>query len=162
MAYVYKILNIKNGKFYIGSSKDYIRRWYQHKYYLNKNKHQNKYLQNAWNKYGKNNFEFILLEECEDLWKRSTEQKYLNRLKPFVREIGYNISPSAYNSKFFAMLISNKKDRLNYYSLGMDERIEDLEEIEMEEYLDGITTIIDFADFAGFDSFESWADCNLI
>lgn len=49
---IYKILNIKNGKFYIGSSNNIKVRWSQHKTLLKNNKHENKYLQNAWNKYG--------------------------------------------------------------------------------------------------------------
>ena len=41
---IYKITNLKNGKFYIGSSKDMDRRWYEHINELNKNIHINKKL----------------------------------------------------------------------------------------------------------------------
>jgi len=93
---VYKITNIKNGKFYIGSSKDVEFRWSEHKKHLNGNYHINKKLQNAWNFYGKESFEFDILEtvnECDLLVK---EQFYLDMFKPHMKEIGYNINPSAY------------------------------------------------------------------
>ena len=93
---VYKITNVKNGKFYIGSSKDVEFRWSEHKKHLNGNYHINKKLQNAWNFYGKENFSFDILEtvnECDLLVK---EQFYLNMFKPHMKEIGYNINPSAY------------------------------------------------------------------
>lgn len=93
---IYKITNIKNGKFYIGSSKDIEFRWSEHIKHLNGNYHINKKLQNAWNFYGKENFSFDVLEtvsECDLLVK---EQFYLNMFKPHMKEIGYNINPSAY------------------------------------------------------------------
>lgn len=93
---LYKITNVKNGKFYIGSSKDVEFRWSEHKKHLNGNYHINKKLQNAWNFYGKENFSFDILEtvnECDLLVK---EQFYLNMFKPHMKEIGYNINPSAY------------------------------------------------------------------
>jgi len=91
---IYKITNVKNGKFYIGSAKDIDRRWWEHKNDLKKNKHKNPKLQHAWDFYGENSFEFIILEnviECE-LFKR--EQFYLDMFKPYMRDIGYNITPT--------------------------------------------------------------------
>ncbi len=93
---IYKITNLKNGKFYIGSSKDIEFRWSEHKKHLNGNYHINKKLQNAWSFYGKEHFEFTIIEiinECDLLVK---EQFYLNMFKPHMKEIGYNINPSAY------------------------------------------------------------------
>lgn len=95
MAYIYKILNKVNGKFYIGSANDYKRRWYQHKRELKNNSHDNQYLQNAWNKYGESNFEWIVLQkDIDENVKYDIEQKYLDTLKPFP-PIGYNISKIA-------------------------------------------------------------------
>src|SRR5271157_4148479 len=94
---IYKIINTSNGKFYIGSTKDTDKRWYDHKRELTLNIHINPKLQHSWNKYGKNAFTFSILEEVESdqikLFER--EQHYLDTLKPFERKIGYNISPTA-------------------------------------------------------------------
>ena len=58
---IYKIVNKINGKYYVGSSKDVINyRWIHHKRALRSNRHKNDYLQNAWNKYGEDNFEIII------------------------------------------------------------------------------------------------------
>lgn len=95
MCGIYKIENIIDGKIYIGSSKNIELRWHQHKYCLYKNKHHSILLQRAWNKYGKENFEFSVVEECseEDLLIR--EQYYLDLYKSYDRNIGYNISITA-------------------------------------------------------------------
>lgn len=90
---IYKITNLKNGKFYIGSSKDTDRRWWEHMNELNKNVHINKKLQNAWNFYGKDNFKFEVIEELNDeqiLLER--EQYYLDAFQPYRNNIGYNIA----------------------------------------------------------------------
>lgn len=62
---IYKIENIVNGKVYVGQSINIEQRWYNHKNELNGNRHCNLYLQNAWNKYGKDSFVFSVLEQCE-------------------------------------------------------------------------------------------------
>ncbi len=91
---IYVIKNKVNGKFYIGSSDDIRHRWYEHSYKLRKNKHNNPHFQNAWNKYGESNFEFLIVEKCnkDDLLTR--EQYYINKLQPF-KEKGYNICDTA-------------------------------------------------------------------
>ena len=70
MKCVYKILNLKNGKYYIGSTKKYNVRVKQHINRLNKNNHTNIKLQRAWNKYSSESFEFIVLEQCENYKER--------------------------------------------------------------------------------------------
>ena len=87
---VYKITNIVNDKFYIGSSKDVKSRWKQHRDKLRENRHGNAHLQNAWNKYGEENFLFEVIEECEPVVQFEREQYYLNILNPFG-DRGYNI-----------------------------------------------------------------------
>ena len=69
---IYCILNNVNNKRYIGQSQDINLRWKKHKDALNTGKQENKYLQNAWNKYGECSFDFFIIEECsvEDLNKR--------------------------------------------------------------------------------------------
>jgi group I intron endonuclease len=76
---IYKIIHKESGKYYIGRTNNFKRRWYRHKYELNKNKHDNQHLQNAWNKYGKNNFDFCVVEYVENNFNKlkETEEKYL-------------------------------------------------------------------------------------
>lgn len=93
---IYKIINIKNGKSYVGStSRIFGERWCQHKTELNNNKHSNCYLQNAWNKYGKENFVFVEQEvlnnpELTVNQIREREQYWIDNLKP-----EYNLSDVA-------------------------------------------------------------------
>lgn len=78
---IYKIVNKINGKYYVGSSKDINGkdgRWNEHIQVLNRNKHINPHLQNAWNKYGQNNFDFIVVENVDEPQLLVTEQKYLD------------------------------------------------------------------------------------
>ena len=87
---VYKITNLVNGKFYIGSSKNIMKRFKEHKSDLNEQMHDNLHLQNAWNQYGEGNFKFEIIEECEPSMQFEREQFYLNAFNPF-EDNGYNI-----------------------------------------------------------------------
>lgn len=75
---IYRIKNKTNGKCYYGSSKNIERRWKTHLNQLRNNKHINSFLQNAWNKYGEDNFIFEIVEECELEGLFGIEQKYID------------------------------------------------------------------------------------
>ncbi len=90
---IYAILNITNEKIYVGSAKSFKSRWLIHLRELKKNKHYNSYLQRAWNKYGINNFIFVILEVTDNLLER--EQHWINKLKPFDKNFGYNVCITA-------------------------------------------------------------------
>ncbi len=90
---IYSITNITNGKRYVGSTTNLYRRRQQHLSYLKNNKHVNKYLQNAWNKYGEDSFTFEILLDCELEDVRLFEQRAIDLLKP-----EYNICPNAGSS----------------------------------------------------------------
>ncbi len=87
---IYKILNKIDGKFYIGSAYNFNKRKYVHLCRLRKGSHDNKHLQAAWNMYGENNFEFLVLQECKKEELLKFEQGWLDWTKCFNREIGYN------------------------------------------------------------------------
>src|ERR1035437_583322 len=92
---IYKIKSLTDGKFYIGSSKNITHRWNCHKRRLNNNEHDNPILQNAWNKYGENNFVCEIVELVNNipelLFER--EEYYLKILDPHKN--GYNIEIEA-------------------------------------------------------------------
>ena len=92
---VYKIMNTINNKIYIGSSINIKYRWTEHKRYLKNNKHHSNHLQRSWNKYGKNNFKFEILEECKETDLLIREQYYLDLYESYNRNKGYNISKSS-------------------------------------------------------------------
>lgn len=62
---VYKIINTKNGRIYIGKASRFKERWTKHVSKLRNNGHKNKFLQNDWNKCGEKWFEFYVVEVVE-------------------------------------------------------------------------------------------------
>lgn len=77
---IYEIINRLNGKRYIGSAKEFKERWRNHVSSLKSDKHQNKHLQNSFNKFinelGNDNFiEFHIVE----IMKNSTKEERLIR-----------------------------------------------------------------------------------
>jgi len=75
---IYHIICKSTGKRYIGRTVNFTKRFGQHKSVLRNNKHCNEHLQNAWNKYGEENFVFLIYKivEKENLIKE--EQKQLD------------------------------------------------------------------------------------
>ena len=63
---IYMILCVAANKAYIGQSKNIHRRWIHHKHCLNNKKHGNPYLQRLYDKYGKDSFFFVVLENRKD------------------------------------------------------------------------------------------------
>jgi len=96
---VYKIVNIINNKLYIGSSA-YLRfRKSAHFSDLRKNKHHSQYLQEEYDKYGRENFVFEVIEYIEDKNKLiEREQYWMDYYKSYEGDRGYNMSPTAGNS----------------------------------------------------------------
>jgi len=75
---IYFIVNKINGKKYIGSTKNFNGRFSKHRMDLRNNRHHSILLQNAWNKYGQDNFDFIKIEIINDFSTlKKIEQTYL-------------------------------------------------------------------------------------
>lgn len=70
--WVYEIRHVETNHSYVGSTVTLGDRWTNHRYELNRNTHHTPRLQNAWNKYGKDAFEFRILETrfCESKEER--------------------------------------------------------------------------------------------
>ncbi len=98
VAGIYKIENLISKKSYIGQSKDIEVRWCTHRNNLNKSKHRNGHLQNSYNKYGKENFEFSILEEVAStdspvLLKNILEEREQSWVDLYDFDMLYNICP---------------------------------------------------------------------
>lgn len=77
--FIYEIVNLTNGKRYIGSSVNLKVRWKKHLRDLCNNRHHSFLLQRAWNKYGSNIFQFNILScviNCSNMVE--AEQEYLD------------------------------------------------------------------------------------
>lgn len=88
---VYLIRNVTTKQVYVGSSCDIKHRWAVHKSALRGGYHDNKYLQNSWNKYGENTFVFEVHALCELTDLLEQEQLLANDLKSANRKHGFNI-----------------------------------------------------------------------
>lgn len=114
---VYKIINIKNNKIYIGSTKNYNKRLTSHKSLLVRNKHSNLHLQSAWNAYNGNSFQFEIIQECsiENLIKLETEN--IIKYKSCDSNFGYNQEePSKSRAGFEHTSIT--KDKISHKMSG--------------------------------------------
>ena len=90
---IYCIKNKISGKVYIGSSKNILSRWRQHKYKLRLEIHENSYLQRSWVKYGDSVFIFSVIEYCDEKDLDNKELFWINKLNSLDRDFGYNIRP---------------------------------------------------------------------
>ncbi len=109
MKCVYGIINIKNGKIYVGSTTNFSRRKGEHLWMLKNNKHKNPHLQSAWNKYGEEYFKFIILEKItDDRSVYDVEQIYIDKYKSYEKKIGYNLCR-------FSNTIDNTKTKKKVY-----------------------------------------------
>lgn len=88
---VYLIRNLKNSKGYVGGTTDINRRWTIHKCNLNSNKHGNSHLQSDWNLYGKQCFEFQIIELCESDVLILKEQKWIDFYNSVNSALCYNV-----------------------------------------------------------------------
>jgi group I intron endonuclease len=113
---LYQIKNTENGKCYIGSTKNWNRRKYLHKYALENDKHINNHLQNAWNKYGSESFEFEVIRETENQFEE--EQKMLDEADWSKL---YNISKEAKGGDIFTDLSEKEKQRFKEKSKHVGE-----------------------------------------
>jgi len=91
---IYKIRNVVNGNFYIGSTVDSRKRFWAHRKELRAGLHVCVYLQRAWNKYGEDCFKFEIIEQLNDKAELfPAEQKWLD--EHFGKDYCYNVSKHA-------------------------------------------------------------------
>lgn len=89
---IYKIVSTISGKIIIGQTINFIHRWSQYKCLLRNNRHSNLHLQNAWNKYGEQNFKFEIILSCPIEKLDEEEIRLIQEHKSNNRRFGYNIT----------------------------------------------------------------------
>lgn len=89
---IYEIVNLVNGKRYVGSAKDFKVRWAKHLGDLRRGRHHSVYLQRSWDQHGEAAFSFKVVELCDVSDLIAREQDWLDNSNP-----EYNISPTAGN-----------------------------------------------------------------
>ncbi len=113
---IYRIVNKVTQKCYVGQSQNIEYRWKVHIGILSRNGYGNSKLQNAWNKYGKDNFIFEILEECEVAKLDEREIYYIQIYNSY--EDGYNHTKGGsgvrgwhHSQEFKDMIALNNKTR---------------------------------------------------
>jgi group I intron endonuclease len=106
---IYIIRNKKNGHCYVGQSYHIEARWKEHM----RNNGSSLPLQNAFRKYGINNFSFEILKECSENKLDILEQKFLDTLHP-----EYNIATNASNPRLGAKLSPEHIEAIRKASIG--------------------------------------------
>ena len=94
---IYIIRHDPCGRVSVGQAAKIGNRWSTHKATLNRNKHHCSYLQNAWNKYGANEFSFRVLQFGNLDVLNDLEIKWYNRYKGRL----FNIHPPGKNARGF-------------------------------------------------------------
>ena len=112
---IYAIVS-PSGNLYIGSAKDTEKRWNQHRSALRKGVHHSTVLQRAWEKYGEDNFRFIVVVPCQESDLFPYEQMLIDRLKP-----KYNVNPSACGTRGLRWS-EESKARIRGRSVGKEAR----------------------------------------
>lgn len=90
---IYEIINLVNGKRYVGSAVNVAVRWRQHRRLLNRGEHYSPAMQRAWRKYGQDGFDFRIIKHCPLERLLAEEQAELDRRWP-----EYNNCPTAGSS----------------------------------------------------------------
>lgn len=110
---IYRILNTKTGERYIGRSVNIRHRFTQHKTALRYGNSHNTLLQNAWNEYGEDNFEFGVLLICPIKDIAVYEQAFLDKTKH-----DYNIATNAKSTARGLTRSKETKERIRQLKLG--------------------------------------------
>lgn len=95
---IYEIRNKINGNFYVGSTKNTIDRFKNHRSTLIRGVSTSTILQRAVNKYGIDNFDFKLIATCHKEYLIKMEQWFIDNMKPQYNVIK-NVTTPSHRSK---------------------------------------------------------------
>ena len=100
---IYVIICKINKKMYIGSSMNLDKRIKRHKSDLKGNRHDNKYLQNDWNLFGEDCFEFKVVKNYDEIDRKSLEKieyNYIEKNDNLYNVLGKLVDKNYYKDKW--------------------------------------------------------------
>lgn len=166
---IYAIVNKINSKRYIGKSKDISRRFYEHKYSMQKlsKTGTSSHLRHAVSKYGFDSFDFVILETIETLDESllsELEISYMDLFKTNDPDFGYNIKRDSSTSctlreSTISEMSKSKLGELNpnYGNRWSDEQRKNLSEKVISNHKNGLYKNIYNESHANKSS-ERWAN----
>lgn len=90
MVSIYKFTNLLNGKIYVGSTSNIVRRQREHKCHSQYSKHTYAFY-NSIKKYGWESFMFDVIEVCCPLLRNDRENHWINYYHTLDKRYGYNL-----------------------------------------------------------------------
>lgn len=96
---IYQIVNLDNGKRYIGSAVCVHCRFCKHKKQLRTGTHHNRYLQRAWDKHGEKRFLFDVIKIVPKDKLREQEQMWIDSSGCTDKNRGYNLASDARSNR---------------------------------------------------------------
>ena len=116
---IYKISNKVNGMEYIGETLDIVRRWTEHRTLLKENKHYNWKLQQDYNTYGEENFEFSIVTVLDESIKDYID-KYILLYYETYYIIEYKTFENGYNLEItLSEILKGNKEIYNEKDIGV-------------------------------------------
>lgn len=114
---IYKITNIHTGRIYIGQAKRFKERWASHSAALRSSKHQNKFLQNDFNKCKEElgHDDFLVFEVIE-VMEGSTKESRNKREEEYIGEIYQSLLPDGSRACYNFRQKVTDKERTHYSS----------------------------------------------
>lgn len=132
MCGIYKITCIGNNKVYIGQSVSIKQRWNRHQTDLKRNCHSNKYLQRAYNLYGKDSFVYEILELCPRTQLNEREKFYIQLFDSYKNGFNCDIGGSDISGENNPMYQKKGKESPRFIDLilQLDEKGEIINKFE--------------------------------
>lgn len=116
---IYVICNVKTDTFYVGKSVNIEKRFKNHLKNLRQNKHYNKHLQNSYNKYGEEFFEFDVVEECNENQLNEKEKYWIAYYKNNNFNL-YNITDGGDGGKMPQYIIEKNRIKISNKAKGSE------------------------------------------